>query len=203
MSNSKTTATTSKEFFEQKYSAAADPWQFASNPYELHRYEIILRSIRHRHFHRALEPGCSVGVLTAGLASLCAEVDAFDIAPSAIATARERCENLKNVHLDCKALSEDVIDGEFDLIVLCEIGYYFKEVELRGIAAALVSHLAPGGVVVATHWLGTSSDHLFSGDAVHDTLRSAFQQKGLELENANRYPGFRLDQWTKPQRAEV
>jgi 2-polyprenyl-3-methyl-5-hydroxy-6-metoxy-1,4-benzoquinol methylase len=192
-----TTATTAEEFFEHKYRTDADPWKFATSPYEQQRYETILRAIDHRRYRRALEPGCSVGVLTFRLASLCDEVEAFDIAPSAVATARERCRGLANVHLSCSTFSEDRLDGPFDLIVLSEIGYYFEVAELRRIAASLVSRLLPDGVVVAAHWLGTSSDHVLTADAVHNVLYSIFEQEGLALELSHSHPGFRLDRWTK------
>jgi predicted TPR repeat methyltransferase len=196
-----TTATTSEEFFERKYRAEADPWNFATSPYEQRRYETILRAIDHRRYRQALEPGCSVGMLTSGLASLCDEVQAFDIAPSATAAAQDRCRGLANVHVTCKAFAEDAIDGQFDLIVLSEIGYYFEVAELRRITNSLMSHLLPGGVIVAAHWLGISSDHLLKGDAVHDVLYSAFEQEGLVPELAERYPEFRLDRWTNVRQA--
>jgi cyclopropane fatty-acyl-phospholipid synthase-like methyltransferase len=195
------TATTSEEFFERKYRAETDPWNFATSPYEQQRYETILRAIDHRRYRRALEPGCSVGVLTYGLASLCDEVEAFDIAPSAAAAAQVRCRGLANVHVTSKAFDGDGIDGQFDLIVMSEIGYYFEVAELRRITTSLMSHLLPGGVIVAAHWLGISSDHLLMGDAVHDVLCSAFEHEGLVPELAERYPEFRLDRWTKVTQA--
>lgn len=191
------TATTSEEFFEHKYCADADPWNFATSPYEQQRYEMILRAIDHRRYRRALEPGCSVGVLTSALASFCDEVNAFDIAPSAASTALRRCTGQTHVHVSCKALSEAGIDGTFDLIVLSEIGYYFEAAELRRIAIGLLSHLQRDGVIIAAHWLGTSSDHVLTGDAVHSVLCSAFEQQGLVPELAERYPGFRLDRWKR------
>jgi predicted TPR repeat methyltransferase len=195
-----TISTTCEEFFERKYRADADPWDFATSPYEQQRYETILRAIDHRRYRRALEPGCSVGVLTSRLASFCDEVEAFDIAPSAAAAAREQCRGLTNVHLSCAGLSEDRIDGQFDLIVLSEIGYYFEVAELRRIASILASRLLPSGVIVAAHWLGTSSDHVLTGDAVHDELRSIFEQAGVVLELAERYSAFRMDRWKKVRR---
>jgi hypothetical protein len=195
-----TTATTSEAFFERKYRADADPWNFATSPYEQQRYEIILHAIDHRRYRRALEPGCSVGVLTSRLSSICDKVEAFDIAPSAVAATRERCRGLNNVHLSCKQLAADQGGGQFDLIVLSEICYYFDFLELRAIAIDLGSRLLQGGLIIAAHWLGTSSDHILTGDAVHDVLRSNFEQEGLALDLAEGYPGFRLDRWTKIRR---
>jgi SAM-dependent methyltransferase len=194
-----TTDTTSEEFFERKYRADTDPWDFATSSYERWRYDTILRAINHRRYRRALEPGCSVGVLTSRLASFCDEVEAFDIAPSAITVARERCSGLNNVHLSSAAFREDRIAGQFDLIVLSEIGYYFKVTGLCKLSLTLTSHLLPLGVIVAAHWLGVSRDHVLTGDVVHQVLHSSFSREGLVLEQSDRYPEFRLDCWIKVQ----
>ncbi len=70
----------SAEFFEAKYRAAADgdPWKFATRDYELRRYDAVMRALGGRRYARGFEPGCSVGVLTERLATVCDEVDACD-----------------------------------------------------------------------------------------------------------------------------
>ena len=42
-----------------------------------------------RRYRRAFEPGCSIGALTRHLALICDQVEAMDIAPSAVFIARE------------------------------------------------------------------------------------------------------------------
>jgi 2-polyprenyl-3-methyl-5-hydroxy-6-metoxy-1,4-benzoquinol methylase len=192
-----TTDTTSEQFFERMYRADSDPWRFAENPYELRRYAALVSAVDHQRYRRVLEPGCSVGVLTEQLASFCDEVDAFDIASSAVATARLRCRELTNVRISSARLDEDQIVGSYDLIVFSEIGYYFQPDRLGSIAGALATHLMAGGVIVAAHWLGHSKDHLISGDAVHDVLRATFLEHALKLDRTELYPEFRLDRWTK------
>jgi SAM-dependent methyltransferase len=185
---------TSREFFEKKYRGGADPWGFASSSYELRRYGAILAALSGRRYARALEPGCSIGVLTAGLAGLCDQVEASDISPSAVEQARTRCASLKNVHLTCGSLEDAVPGGEFDLIVLSEIGYYFEEAQLAEIAEGLRGRLVRGGTLLAAHWLGRSQDHVLSGDRVHEVLT---RLTGMQWELAERYEGFRLDRWSK------
>ena len=94
-----TTNTTSQTFFEEKYANDPDPWAFASSAYELNRYDATISALQRRRYQRAFEPGCSVGVLTARLATLCDHVDAIDISPTAVERARERCRDLHNVSL--------------------------------------------------------------------------------------------------------
>jgi SAM-dependent methyltransferase len=189
-----TTDTTSQDFFEEKYRADADPWAFASNTYELGRYEAIFDALQDRRYRRAFEPGCSVGVLTARLAEICDRVEAIDISPTAVERARERCRDLGNVNIACGALPEQMPGGDFDLLVLSEIGYYFNEAELAAFSDALIQRLTHSGVLLAVHWLGTSKDHVLTGDQVHSMLRAL---PGLVLDLSERREEFRLDRWVK------
>jgi SAM-dependent methyltransferase len=186
--------TTSQDFFEQKYKQADDPWAFATSDYEQRRYAAIMAAISDRRYRHAFEPGCSVGVLTAQLATLCDRVDAMDISPTAIDQARQRTQHLPNVQTTCGALPALIPPGEFDLIVFSEIGYYFAEDDLFSLATELVHRNCKSGIFLAAHWLGESPDHLLSGDRVHEVLA---QVPNLSLQHAERHPGFRLDVWTR------
>jgi SAM-dependent methyltransferase len=196
-----TESTTSREFFDRKYRAAADPWAFASSAYELGRYRATMCALQHRRYARAFEPGCSVGVLTERLAAICDHVDAMDISPAAVEQARARCSHLPNIETTCGALPGFIPDGNFDLVVFSEVGYYFEEDALRGLARELVARICTSGVLLAVHWLGTSKDHLLTGDRVHEILGST---PGLVLEASQRNSiagatpdGFRLDRWVR------
>jgi SAM-dependent methyltransferase len=189
-----TTNTTSQEFFEAKYRENSDPWTFASNDYEQDRYSAILRVLDHRRYRRAFEPGCSIGILTARLASICEHVDAIDISPTAIGKARQHCAHLPNVSVNCGSLPKDVPSGTFDLLVLSEIGYYFGCQELFQVGSDVAGRLEPSGVLLAVHWLGHSADHLLAGDSVHEILGHL---DGLTLEYSQRHVGFRIDRWVR------
>jgi protein-L-isoaspartate O-methyltransferase len=192
------TADTSESFFEQMYRHDADPWKFASSEYEQSRYAAIMRAIHSRRYRRAFEPGCSIGVLTASLATLCDQVIAMDISTTAVDHARKRCRALANVHIFRGAFPEQMPDGIFDLIVLSEIGYYLDEEQLLRAGRHLVSCLSESGVMLAVHWLGRSDDHILSGDRVHELLGTI----GLSASvYAERHPSFRLDRWEKRAQA--
>jgi SAM-dependent methyltransferase len=184
----------SQAAFEAKYRQSGDPWNFTGSRYELDRYELTLRSLMRNHYRRAFEPGCSVGVLTAALAERCDEVQAFDIAPSAVATARTRCANFPRVTICSADLATQCPEGPFDLIVFSELGYYFKEAQLRRIAESLGARLEAGGELIGVHWLGISEDHLLHGDQVHAILKDALVKSCAWIKGA-RHPGFRLDTW--------
>jgi SAM-dependent methyltransferase len=186
--------TTSELFFERKYRENSDPWNFAKSDYEQQRYDAIVENLGGRRYERAFEPGCSVGALTVRLAAVCAEVIAGDISPTAVDLAKERCKHLQNVSLAQLSLPNSLPGGKFDLIVFSEIGYYFSEPALAALSRQLVGRLYSGGLFVACHWLGSSPDHLLTGDRVHEILA---QTPGISHINTERHPQFRLDTWER------
>ena len=186
--------TSTAGFFEAKYREKKDPWDFELAPYEINRYKTIFAALSHRRYSRAFEPGCSVGVLTERLASICDVVEACDFSQTAVKQAQARCAGLPNVVISCQSLADTPPCDDCDLLVLSEIGYYFSSSEWTAIVNRLVAAMHPGTVLLAAHWLGTSPDHRMSGDAVHTILRS---MPALHLEHAERHEGFRLDRWRR------
>lgn len=187
----------SRAAFEAKYRQSGDPWNFAGSRYELDRYQVTLQSLPQSRYRRAFEPACSIGVLTAALAERCDEVQAIDIAPSAVAIARKRCANFPRVTIACADLAVRCPEGPFDLIVFSELGYYFEEPCLRHIAESLGAALEPGGDLICVHWLGRSGDHVLHGDEVHSILKDTLSGSCTWIEGV-RHPGFRLDIWRRP-----
>ena len=184
----------SAAFFEAKYRQQADPWEFASSPYELRRYDAIIAALAARRYVRAFEPGCSVGVLTERLAGICDAVDAIDFSETAVEHARERCATLLNVVVVCASIAQCGPFKGCDLIVLSEVGYYFGPQEWREKVEDMLSSLKSGATVLATHWLGTSADHRISGDQVHEILHA---NSLLCLQHSERNEAFRLDRWVR------
>ena len=188
----------SAEFFEQKYRSAADPWQFAENKYELARYDCILRALSGCRYRHAWEPGCSVGVLTERLAAICDRVDACDFSPTAVREAQQRCAQLPGVLVRCASLTDPAPIPDYDVIVWSEIGYYFTKRNLQHLMSDAVQRMRPGTILLASHWLGSSPDHILSGDEVHELMHHS----NLKLQHSERHPdaqhgGFRLDRWSR------
>jgi SAM-dependent methyltransferase len=182
--------TTSAAFFETKYRKEIDPWSFATSSYEQGRYAAIFKTISNRRFAHAFEPGCSIGVLTEKLATICDQIEATDLSPTAIEQARKRTQPLSNVRTTCGGLPQLIPPGIFDLIVFSELGYYFTEDDLFSVASALAVRICKSGVFLAAHWLGDSPDHLLSGDRVHEVLARV---PHFSRQHAERHPDFRLD----------
>jgi 2-polyprenyl-3-methyl-5-hydroxy-6-metoxy-1,4-benzoquinol methylase len=188
------TDATSPLFFDRKYRRNADPWNFATSEYEKARYATILRVLNGRRYSRGFEPGCSIGVLSAQLATQCDRLECIDISPAAISMARERCRNLANTTFSCVSVLDFASPGPFDLIVFSEIGYYFNAETLSALAQRLVSRLSSDGVLLAEHWLDASEDHVLSGQRVHEILSNT---PALRHQHGEIHPHFQLDRWRR------
>ena len=185
------------ESFEAAYRRDADPWDFATDPYELLRYSHVMQHVPVG--GTAFEPGCSVGVLTRQLADRSAHVTACDASTTAIERARERCADVSNVDLFTGVLPDDLPDGPFDTVVFSELGYYFHVSSLMLLCERLESLVAPGGRLVAVHWIGTSPDHVLHGDHVHRVLQCVVGLRHVAHERVEdpRRDGFVLDVWER------
>ena len=178
--------------FEQRYAGATDPWGFADDHYEQRKYAITVASLPWRWYRHCFEPGCSIGALTERLADVAEEVIALEVSPTAADRARDRLLGNGQVEVRTGSLPEAWPDGEFDLIVFSELGYYWDAVDLAGIAQRLRETLEPGGHLAAVHWLGESSDHLLGGHEVHNVLGRVFGTPLVHHDDI----GFVLDVWS-------
>jgi SAM-dependent methyltransferase len=184
----------SPQFFERLYQNHSDPWHFAGSAYERGRYAAILHMLGRAHYGSAFEPGCSIGELSVQLAPRCDRLLATDVAPSAVARATQRCQPWPQVRTQVADLQQQIPTDYFDLILLCEIGYYFESTALCHIAQQLAQRLNPGGELLASHWLGHSADHRLHGDDVHGVLHRCLP---LRWQRGSREPMFRIDAWER------
>ena len=193
--------------FESRYRNDADPWNYKASPYERGKYRLTIDSLSRERFARAFEPACSIGELSAMLATRCDRLLATDVSETAVRLARERCAGLTNIRIECRDLREelrnnaieprgelDEPDADFDLIVFSEVGYYFDVASLGSLTRRLANRLRPRGEFIAVHWRGHSPDHVLHGDEVHRTL---FDSLPLEHCAGEYHPGFRIDSWLK------
>lgn len=162
---SRKTETIPPEYFEDKYKGDIDPWQFRSSDYEREKYQATIAALNKPRYARALEVGCSIGVFTGLLAPRCDRLLAIDASATAIAAAKENVP--RNVTFAVGTLPQDFPPGPFDLIVLSEVLYYFAEADLQRVAALCLDALAPGGDIIACHWLG-ETNYPLTGEAASD-----------------------------------
>lgn len=167
---SRKTDTIPATYFEQQYQADIDPWKFRTSDYERGKYAATINALSKPFYDRALEVGCSIGVLSGQLAERCGELIAIDASATAIAAAK--ASNLPNVSFEVRSLPDGFPDGRFDLIVLSEVLYYFSRSDLRRVAQSCVEALSPGGEIVLCHWLG-ETDYPLSGTEASDMFADA------------------------------
>ncbi len=178
-------------WFDRRYAAEGDPWDFAGSAYEQRRYDLTMAVLPRARYRHCVEPACATGELTARLATRCDLVSAFDGSPTVVAMAADRLAGLANVELTTASLPEHWPDASADLVVFSELGYYFDAATWTGIIERAARGIEPGGTVLAVHWLGHSPDHPRHGEEVHDDLAAVLGPP----DGAYRQPELRLDWW--------
>ncbi len=185
---------TPPEHFETLYRADPDPWGFATSTYERAKYARTIRALGGRRYGRALELGCSIGVMTQALSALCDELVACDAAPTAVAAARERVAGRSGVEVVEAVLPDDLPNGPWDLVVASEVLYYLDEEGLDTLLQRLEDDLRPGGVFLAVHWTRATRTHPQQGDQVHEAL---LQRPAFARTLGERRDPYRLDRFTR------
>ena len=143
------------KYFEKLYNDNPDPWDFQSSPYERGKYRATLAMLNGRHFPRAFEIGCSIGVLTQHLGAQCGHLLAVDVAAAALTTARNRCAGLPNVTFEKRKIpAQWPQTGPFDLILFSEILYFLNPADITSCARLARQSLAPGGVILLVNYTG-------------------------------------------------
>ncbi len=158
-------------YFDDMYQDSADPWGFTNRWYEERKRAITLASLPERRYATAYEPGCSVGVMTLELAERCDSLLASDGSTAALREATHRLERHDHVRFERRTLPFEWPAGEFDLVVLSEILYYFSDADLDDVVARATRAVAPGGTLVSVHWRPKVADYPQHGDRVQVALQ--------------------------------
>jgi predicted TPR repeat methyltransferase len=153
-------------FFEDLYAQDPDPWDFETSAYEREKYDATIAALEGRRFARALEIGCSIGVLTRALAEQVDELLSIDVVESALERARVRNPG---VRFERREIPEEFPDGAFDLVVASEVLYY-----LDAPALAATLDRIESGTLLAVHWRHPTERYPFTGDEVHARLRARY-----------------------------
>jgi SAM-dependent methyltransferase len=152
-------------YFDAIYESDPDPWRFQTSAYERAKYGVTLAALPRPRYRRALEVGCSIGVLSRDLAPRCDALLSVDAAEKALAAARAACADRPNVEFALARVPDEWPDGAaaFDLILLSEVVYYFDRADVARLADRVRGALAPGGDCLLVHWTG-DTDYPLSGD---------------------------------------
>jgi SAM-dependent methyltransferase len=158
------------DYFRERYSVSPDPYGLADRWYEARKYAVTVALLPRARYGDAFEPGCSIGVLTAQLASRCNRLLACDAVADAVASARWRTAGLPGVEVEQRVMPGDWPSASFDLIVFSEFLYYFDDADLDRLLGLGIGALRPGGHLLAVHWRHPAPNHPRTGDEVHQIL---------------------------------
>jgi SAM-dependent methyltransferase len=178
-------------YFDGLYERSPDPWSFETSAYEQEKFQATLAALPRPRYRRALEIGCSIGVLTRQLADRCDELVALEPAAKALERARERCRDLPHVAFLRSRVPADWPDSTFDLILLSEVVYYLDAADVGRLAEKVMTTIRPGGHVELVHWTG-ETDYPLSGDEAADIFIHATAGR-LNIIARQRAPEYRLD----------
>lgn len=185
------------------YATSADPWQLSTRWYEQRKYALTLATLPARRYRHAFEPGCSIGTLTELLTGRCDRVTATDVATAALDAADRRLRDSGTrdqvVLLNC-SLDQPWPPGDFDLVVLSEVGYYLQAETLRAVLDWECSQLARGATVVAAHWRHPVDGYPMSGDHTNDVVAAT---PGLHLIGSYRDADVAIDVFDTASAASV
>lgn len=181
---------TTDEYFQRAWSRGDDPWEHGTRWYEARKYGLTVAALPRARYRRSFEPGCGSGFLTRLLAQRSEEHVAMERHPRGVLATRRRCADQPSLSVVEGIIPDDWPLGLFDLIVLSEVLYYLDEASIEQTLTQAHAALVPGGHLVAVHYRPRVAEHAWTGDEVHERLRSrSGWQLGLELTE----PDFRLD----------
>ena len=183
------------DVFDRLYAADADPWGFATSPYEAGKYrdtlDLLDATAPARRFARAVELGCSIGVFTTMLAPRCDMLVGIDAARAAIDAARARCATHAHVRLECGLLPAAFPEGRFDLLVVSELLYFLSPADIEHLAEAARRAASADAVILLANWTGpTDTPH--TGDAAATRFIAALQPAFADARTIHR-DRYRLD----------
>jgi LmbE family N-acetylglucosaminyl deacetylase len=156
------------EFFDATYERHDDPWGLATRWYETRKRAILLASLPQQWYERVLEIGSSIGVTTEALADRTTSLLSVDVSAAAVQRARQRVGEKATIEI--RDVTRDFPAGEFDLVVLSEVGYYFGAAGLAAVLASIEAALTEHGTLVACHWRHPVAEYPLGGDAVHEAI---------------------------------
>ncbi|MDW5597192.1 methyltransferase [Conexibacter stalactiti] len=212
--------------FDALYRRDPDPWGYRERPYERAKYADTLRACGPGPFDAALELGGSIGEFTALLTPRCRRLRSLDASPAAVELARERLAALPagsprdrvpqrdpnphssdavggDVHALLGTIPADLPHDRFDLVVASEVLYYLPQAEFDATLVALRERLAPGGRLVAVHYVPPGPERPLTAAAVHAALRAQPWLASVERSDRGDYLLDVLESLPRPPRPAV
>ncbi|MBX8501888.1 class I SAM-dependent methyltransferase [Pseudomonas cichorii] len=182
-----------EQYFDEIFRDNNDPWAFRQRWYERRKRALTLAALPRERYTAIFEPGCANGELSAGLAGRCDHLLCCDTSALAVDLARERLAPFQHARVLHARLPQQWPEGQFDLIVFSELGYYLDLEDLqRWIDCALAS-LKSGGQLLACHWRPDIEDCPLNAERVHEVLDERLKMHRLFSHHED---DFLLDLWS-------
>ncbi|MFD1257693.1 PIG-L family deacetylase [Mucilaginibacter terrae] len=186
--------TLSAVYFQQLYQQNRDPWNFEASEYEKEKYATTIAYLTRATYSNALEIGCSIGVLTKLLRTRCLHLLSIDISATALEVARERLMKHPEVEFRLAAIPDEYPEGNFDLVVMSEVGYYLSLEDLLAAKRKIADSLLSGGTLIMVHWTHYVVDYPLTGDQVHEVF---LNDPSFKPVSSTRTKDYRLDVFIK------
>jgi hypothetical protein len=154
-------------YFDDLYRQDDDPWAYRSSWYERRKRLLTIASLPRERYRSGFEPACSIGEFSLLLAQRCDQLRVCDLSAHAVRLARERLAGERHVTVDQCAVPQAWPDGQFDLIVIGELGYYLSPGATAELAQRACASLTDDGTLVACHWRHPFEGRLQSAEDVH------------------------------------
>ena len=181
-------------YFDALYAADADPWRFETSAYEDAKYRETLAALPRERYANGVEIGCSIGVLTAWLATRCDRLLGLEVAQAALDAATKRVP--PNVDLALSTLPETLPPGRFDLIMLSEVLYYFDGDGdgdgVRDMAATVTRIARDDASIMLVRWLGPTPRYPLDGETAVQAFLDAMAANATVM-HKQRARDYRLD----------
>ena len=179
---------TARDKLRRVFRRGADPYQYATSPYERTRFERMAGLLAGRRFRRALEVGCAEGYFTRSLAGFCDQVTALDLSEAALYRARQL---VGQPHVEWVQANVRTWQPEksYDLMVMAEVLYYLPaptkgpsyEKAFTLFLERLLSRLEPGGRLLLAHGYGTAAELAVREDYGQRAERLGLRRLASEL----------------------
>ncbi|EGH29271.1 methyltransferase, putative [Pseudomonas syringae pv. japonica str. M301072] len=181
-------------YFNELFLNNDDPWAFKQRWYERRKRALTLAALPRERYRSIFEPGCANGELSTDLAGRCDSLVCCDTSNLAVDLARKRLAGLPHAKVLQARLPQQWPQGEFDLIVFSEMGYYLDADDLHGLIDRALAALAPDGQLLACHWRPDIEGCPLNAQAVHDILAARLSMHRLFSHHEQ---DFLLDLWSR------
>ncbi|CAM3132461.1 SAM-dependent methyltransferase [Pseudomonas floridensis] len=185
-------------YFDALFRHDSDPWAFKQRWYERRKRALCMAALPRERYSSIFEPGCANGELSAELASRCEHLLCCDTSQRAVELARERLGEFSHVSVVQARLPQQWPAGQFDLIVLSELGYYLDLEDLHRWIDCALKALSPDGQLLACHWRPDIEECPLTAQRVHDVLTERLSMHRLFSHHEQ---DFLLDLWSRDGRS--